>query len=275
MKESPKYSSAVIGKIYQQNPPYTKRSQYPAMGWTDTILGYINEAKQLTQCILRNRRAMKRPYAWTVHINMNVELPPKTISDIWTKACRKLRTKGINALWVREPNKLNKAHYHLVIKDLIGRRQLAQIIEEAMPSRKVVMWRKCIQPIENEWRYAHYITKAKIKGRIRGRLVNDLHARKRRLFKPKLGLKKYGEIGSFWERPKKELWQEIRDIEKRIAEGLGNPNIKKLAHHVYDMLGEYVPLKTIERNYGYWSDIPAIKDWADTLFAESDTVDDE
>jgi hypothetical protein len=113
------------------------------------------------------------------------------------------------------------------------------------------------------------------RGRVKGTLVNDLHARKRRLFKPNLRLKKYGEIGSFWERPKKQLWREIKDIEKQIADGLEKPNIKKLARHVYDMLGGYVPLETIERSYGYWSETPAIKDWADSLFADDDAVVDD
>ena len=275
MKTTSIYSSGSDGKIFQTKPPFSKPSQFRPKGWTETTLGYINEAKQLTQCILRNRKAMKRPYTWTVHININVELSPVDITNEWTKTCRTLRRKGIIALWVREPNKVNKVHYHLLIKDPISRKELSSIIEEAMPPRSQIKWRKCIQTIENEWRYAYYITKAKIRGRVRGKMVSDMHARKRRLFKANLKLKKYGGIGPFWERPKKQLWQEIKDIEQRIGEGLEKPNIKKLARHVFDMLGEYVPLQTIERSYGYWSDVPAIREWADSLFEDGNDPDDQ
>jgi len=263
----PKYSSDDDGKIYQQKPPFRKASSFKLKSWTDTVEGYINEAKQLTLCILRNRRAMNRPYTWAVHINVNVVQTPKQTTDLWTKACLKLRRKGIVALWIREPNKANKVHYHLIVKNNIGKKELEQAIEAAMPSRTHVRWRKRVEPIRNEWYYCHYITKAKVGGYIHGQRIADLYMRKRRLFKANQKLKKYGVIGDFWERPKKRLWQEIRDKEKQIAEGLENPNVKRLAKHVHDMFGGDVPLKDIERSFGYWSEEAYVQDWIDRLLA--------
>ena len=74
------YSSADDGKIYQTNPIYSKPSLHKPKGWTDSVLGYINEAKQWAMCVLRNRKLMKRSSTWAVHINLNEESPPDQIS---------------------------------------------------------------------------------------------------------------------------------------------------------------------------------------------------
>ena len=193
---------------------------------------------------------MKRPYTWAVHLNISDDLTPKEAAAQWTKTCRSLRLKGIVAIWVREPNKSNKVHYHLMVKNQIGKKQLERAIEESMPSRKLLRWRKRVEPIKNEFRLAHYLTKAKISGYIKGRQVADFHRTKRLLFKTNRAWKKYGVIGAFWERPKKKLWQEIRDIEKKIAEGLEQPNVKQYAKFLFDLVGGYVPLRQIERSIG-------------------------
>ena len=193
------YSSADDGKIFQTNPVFSKPSQFKPKGWTDTTSGYIREANQWAMCVLRNRKLMKRPYSWVVHLNLNEELPPKTIKDMWPKVCRKLKGRGIVALWVREPNSLNKCHYHILIKSMISKTALMRAIEESMPSRQVVKWRKRVEPIKKEWRLCHYIFKAKISGHNKkGNFVKDLYRSKRLLFLAKLKFKKVGTIGAFW-----------------------------------------------------------------------------
>jgi hypothetical protein len=261
------YGSAADNKIYQSRPLYSQPSRFKPKGWTSTTLGYLNESKKLTMCLLRNRSVMDRPYTWAVHVNLNVELPTKAVTSTWLSACRKLRRRGIVCLWVREPNKSNKVHYHLIIKNAIGKKELEQAIEDAMPNRSEVKWRKRVEPIKSEWHYAHYLTKAKISGFLDGRKVDDLYGRKRLLFKANLNLKKYGVIGDFWERPKKRLWDEIRDKERRIAEGLERPNVRRLANHVYEMLGATVALTRIERSFGLRADSNGVQDWIESLFA--------
>lgn len=270
MKKGQKYNSPDDGKIYQQTPAFSKPTQFKPKGWTDTVLGYLNEAKQLAMCLIRNQRAMKRSYTWAVHINLNVELSPRAVTEMWKDACRTLRRKGIVALWVREPNRRNKVHYHLLVKNLVGKRELEKAIEDAMPDRPRVQWRKRVEPIRNEWFYCHYIAKAKVSGHIRGREVKDLYAKKRLLFKTNLKLKKYGVIGNFWERPKRKLWDEIRETEKRIGEGLEKPNVKRLAKYVYEEFLGPTPnlsLKDFERAFGYWPDSEGVQNWIDSLLA--------
>jgi hypothetical protein len=223
------YDSADDGKIYQNNPVYSKPSQYKPKGWTDSVLGYINEAKQWAMCVLRNRRLMKRRYTWAVHINLNEEYPPDQISPMWKKVARKLEDRGIVCLWVREPNRLNKLHYHIIVKNEISEADLKRAIEDAMPPRSVVKWRKRVEEIKKEWRLCHYVFKAKVRGRNKkGILVDDLYRGKRLLFRANMPFKKVGTIGDFWEggKSKKKRWDEIKAIEKKIGEGLEKPNVR-------------------------------------------------
>lgn len=260
------------GKIFQQYPHFQKASTFRPKGWTETVEGYINEAKQLTQCILRNQQFMGRPYTWAVHINYNVEPPPEQVSPLWSSTCHSLERRGVVAIWVREANRLNKVHYHLLVKNEISEKNLKQAIEDAMPDRDEIKWRKRVEEIENEWYYAHYMTKAKVAGYVKGRRITDLYAKKRLLFKANLGFKKYGVIGDFWEqgKTKKALWTEIKEREKRIADGL-DYDVKRAAKYVHEFVGQAVPLEEIMRSFGYWSDSPGVRQWVEkALEAELD-----
>jgi hypothetical protein len=137
-----------------------------------------------------------------------------------------------------------------------------------MPPRKVVRWRKRVEPIKNEWRLVHYVVKAKVEGRTgKGLLVNDLYRDKRLLFKANLPFKKVGTVGDFWEAgmTKKALWRQIVDRERQIGEGLEDGRIRHLAHFVHAWFDGDVPLKRVERAFGYWHDEPVVREWADRL----------
>jgi hypothetical protein len=262
-------SSADDGKIYQQRPAYSKPSQYKLKGWCETTVGAMNEGRKLAMCLMRNRHYMHRPYAWAAHINIDIEMSPQAIVALWIKACRILKRRGIVALWLREPNRANKVHYHLLVKSPMSRRAVEQAIEDAMPSREIIPWRKRVESIRKEGAYCRYIAKAKVAGIRNGRCVADLYARKRLLFKPNLKLKKYGVIGNFWEpgKSKEKLWQEIKDFEARIAEGLEYPRVSEAAKDVYEFLGGCIPLNTIERSFGYLPNHPSLQHWIDSLQA--------
>lgn len=265
-----KYSSSDDDeKLFQKKPLFRKASQYRPKSWTDTVEGYLNEAKRLTSCILSNQRLMGRRYSWAVHINISDELSPDRHTRLWATACLKLRRRGATALWVREPNKANRVHYHLIIKSTISKKALEQAIEESMPDRNLVRWRKRVEPIKNHWHLAHYITKAKVGKTIDGKVVQDVYGKKRLLFKANLNMKKYGIIGQFWEPgvSKKKLWQQVIDRERRISEGLEDVRIQRLARHVHWMLDGYWSLKHIERSFGYWHDEPVVQEWANRLMA--------
>ena len=131
-------------------------------------------------------------------------------------------------------------------------------------------WHKNLKPIQTGWRVAFYLTKAKLSGVLRGQKVSDYCARKRLLFKPKLGLQKYGTIGPFWEKPKKQLWKEIAEEEKKIAESLKRPDVRRLVDHMYHFFGETISIKELERDVGSDPDAPAFQRWMEQLALDDD-----
>jgi hypothetical protein len=262
------YCSIPDDKIYQKKPIWSQPSAHKLKSWTETVEGYLNEAKKLTNCLFRNRKLAKEPYTWFVTIYVDVVMQPKAVNEWWKKAVRNLQRNGVIALWVREPTSTNKVHYHLLLRSRHAKRQLVTIIEESLPDRKLGRWHKNIKPVEgSDWRLLHYISKAKTPGKTKsGTFVKDLYAKKRLLFKSGLGIRKHGTIGAFWVKSKEAIWSEVKAKEKRIAEGLAQPNVKRLAEYAYEFVGGYVPLRQIERNFGYYSDSPATINWIEQVF---------
>jgi hypothetical protein len=262
------YSSAKSSRLYQLNPLPYRNQPFKLKSWTDTVAGYMNEADKLARCVMRNKKLMKRDYPWTVTINIEKELTPTEVKSVWQKVCRKLKSFNIIALWVREPSRKNHVNYHLVVSNAMTQAELDRVIELSMPGRKEINWHKQVDPVKNQWSYARYIVKAKTGAEVNGKWVRDKHRRKRLMFKSNLNLRKLGTIGRFWMKPKKKLWDEIKETEQRIGEGLKKPFVKELAQHVFEMFGEQVPLQRIERSFGYFADAPSTRQWIDQLFGE-------
>ncbi len=255
-----------MDELFQRRPLWSKPSIHKVKSWTESIETYHRSAMQLTQCILHNRRLMKRPYRWFLTINFEDVMEPSLVSSRWKTACDNLRDRGIHALWVKEVSKTNRVHHHLLVKNDMTREELAQVVEQSMPSRKATMrWHKMIKPVKGGWRLAFYITKAKLACYINGRPVADYYARKRLLFKANLGIKKVGTIGSFWERPKGEIWAEITENEKRIGKALERREVRLLVIHVQEMLGNSVPIEKIERPIGLHAESPGVCRWMEQL----------
>jgi hypothetical protein len=227
------------------------------------------EARKLTILILWNRRLLGEPYSWHVTINFEAVQTPAEIKKSWEQVCRKLRGAGIVALWIREPTRSGKVHYHLIIRTKINRKELEKVIKVAMPTKqpgqKRAGWHKSIKPVTDDWQLAHYVTKAKIAGFVRGKRVDDYYANKRLLFVPGLPFNKVGAIGNFWAKSKATIWDDVKANEKKIAEGLAKPNVKRLAKYAHDLIDGYFPLKTIERSFGAWADGRAVDGWIESL----------
>jgi hypothetical protein len=256
--------------LFQTDPPFSKPSLYKPKGWTDTVAGYIREAKKLTMCLLRNECLMDHPYQWHVTINFEAVQTPAQIRQRWAKARKSLKRSGVVALSVMEVNRSNHVHFHLIVSSRMSKGALEQAVEKAMPSQNVIGWHNRPQRIKpgETWELAHYVTKAKKPGYVNGRLVDDYYASKRILFKPKLGLHKHYAIGPFWVKPKAAIWTDIRAKEKRIADGLEQPGVRKLVDFIYELLDRTMPLKGIERAFGFHADSEPVKRWVEQLIAD-------
>jgi len=243
--------------IFREHSPHFRKQPFKLKGWTDTVLGYLYEADKLSRCILRNREYMGCDYTLEASINIHAELPPHLIKQTWDKAKGRMKEHGVTALWIREPSLSNHCNYHLLVKSNHSEEEFKQIIEASMPPRSPrsnVPFHKHVSPIDSQYHYSRYITKAKTAGVVNGKEIKDKYRNKRLMFAPRLGLKKYGTIGPFWEKPKKVLWDEIIEIERRVAEGKEKPGVKEKARQMYELLGGCVPLDQIERNYGYYAE---------------------
>jgi hypothetical protein len=76
-----------MDEIFQRKPLRSKPSIFRVKSWTHSIESYCEEAKQLTQCILHNRRLMRRPYRWFLTINFEHVMEPSLIKSRWKSAC--------------------------------------------------------------------------------------------------------------------------------------------------------------------------------------------
>lgn len=252
--------------LYQTAPAMSKPSLYRPSGWTDTVAGYVREAKQLTQCILQNERLAGEPYSWFVTVNVDDEQPAAEVNALWRRVSRRLKAGGIVALWVREVGSNNKIHYHMLVRSRIGRAALGDAVHAAMkPEAARWHWRPQQVRAGGVWQLAHYMTKAKISGFVNGRRVDDYYADKRLLFRSKTGVRKLGQIGGFWVESRAAIWRGIRDREERIADGLERPHVRPLVDHMYALCDGTVPVAKIERAVGYYAADPDVQAWAERV----------
>ena len=269
------YCSIPDDKFFQLKPLWTKSSNFKLKSWTETVQGYLNEAQNLTTCLIRNRELTRQRYTWFLTIYVDVIMQPKAINDWWKKATRNLKRNGIVAIWVREPTRTNKVHYHLLLRSNHSRDELEKNIEISLPNRTLGRWHKNFKPVRRkDGRLLRYITKAKTSGKTKaGIQVADLYRKKRLLFKSGLGIRKVGTIGNFWFKNRDFVWKDVIAREKRIAEGLAQKNIKRLAEHAFEFVCEYVPLEQIERSFGYYWDSPSTQTWIEQVFGHEDRAE--
>lgn len=252
--------------LFQLKPRFSTPSSFKQKGWTSTVTGYLYESDKLARLILRNLTYMDHPYTWAITIKIHKVLSSREIRALWPKVCRRLRAGGFVGLWVIEPHHDNTIHYHMIASSHRGqRKQLARLIEKSMPPRSELPYHKQVAPIKSVYHWTRYMTKAKTRGTYRGREVPDAYQTKRLLFVSGLRLQKSREIGPFWKKKWPVLWQELRDIEKRIAAGLKDNRVQDLANYVHELLGKTVTLSRIQRSFGYSSEKPAVQDWIASL----------
>lgn len=254
-----------IELLFQSDPLYFKPSIYRAKGWTESICGYLAEAKKLTTCLLKNNQT----YKWHLTINMEEVMPAEQAAALWAKVCRNLRRHGLVAIWIREISASNKLHCHLLVINPISEKQLSRIAEVSIPKREQPRWHKRVQAIDDDpWYLLYYVTKAKISCTLNGKLVDDLYRDKRLLFRSGLGLRKYGTIGPFWQPSKKKIWDEVCEENKGIAEGMKQPFMKQLVEAALDLVSPSFTRKQVERRLGFFAHTTAVKNWVDQLISD-------
>jgi hypothetical protein len=248
--------------IYQTDPEFSILTKFQEKGWTDTVKGYVYEANKMVSCLLLNEDLSDRQSRWKVSINIEVEMSVTQIKQLWNSVSRKLVKQGIIALWIREPSLSNHCNYNLIVSGEMSRDELAEAIETAMPNRSETPWHKWIRSIKTRSQLhfcLRYFLKAEPKGIGCPDTIKYEIKRKRLLFRKHLGLRKCGQIGKFWVKSKKELWEDIKDRESQI--GSATKEVKELAQEVAKVL--CINTKEVERNFCFRAETPVIQQWAE------------
>ena len=262
--------------IYQDEPRYfpEKNTYHQPRGWTDSVAGYINEAKREARRLNDNRKLANANYRWLITINVEVEQTPSEIKASWSGATRRLRRSGLVAHWTIEPTLSNKVHYHLLVLGEHTEKELRGMVKKAMVGIK----HHCnVRPIPqddgSQFDFCCYVVKAK---RPRGN-CKDINSKKRLLFTRGLRITKIGKIGDFWTQPKHQIWQAHVAEQDQITKNLENNNLWGLVEHIYDLIGdtpskwsksdkvEAITEYDIKKAIAKHCNNPAVKHWAAKL----------
>jgi hypothetical protein len=241
-------------RIFNEEPFFKKRPHpFRDTGWVTTD-GYLYEADQLARCILLNRSYMLtggRDYTSFMSLNLELELLPSEVSDLWVKITKKLRKNNFIGLWVREPSPItNHVNYHILSKSDDAEAVLRKSIPDDVPHHLRP------DPFDKRlaWYGARYIVKAKTPKYFNGLLVSrDRWMAKRSFFIEKVGIAKYGTVGDFWEKGKTKvsLWGEIKATEKRISNGMTLPGADEQVDYLNELTQGHLGRARIRRAVGY------------------------
>ena len=99
---------------------------------------------------------------------------------------------------------------------------------------------------------AKYVCKAKVAGmNASDEYVRDKWADKRLLFAEHVNLCKYGTVGKFWLKTKKQLWQEVIEEETGIASYRSAVYVE--ARMIHDLVDEWVSFRKVSRELSVWA----------------------
>jgi hypothetical protein len=235
--------------LYNPSPKWGK---HDGRGWK-SINGAINEAKELTTCLLMNAR-LWGGYSVGVTVNILAVLPEDEVKSLWAFVCRNLKRAGVIAFWRREVTADHRVHYHMLVASRHDEQELDAIIEAAFPAHYRSKSKQAKRRITIAYRYdadkkaARYITKAKVAGYTKaGKWVDDYYRFKRSFFLPAVKLRTVGEIGSFWKEKKEDLWKKVIKHEREVAAKV-TPQLEDEAEELYDVFGPTFTVKSLIRH---------------------------
>ena len=164
--------------LFQSNPDEYKQSSFKLKGWTETVAGYLNEAKKESNPPAPKSKTSRSSVPLGMSgINFEIEQTPKEITDTWAKVRRKLKAAGVVAYRILEittdgnGQPMNRVHYHLIVKSDHTKADLERAIDQSIPAG--IPYHKHVKPIKNEWGYICYILKAKVGGLEQARAMGE------------------------------------------------------------------------------------------------------
>lgn len=251
------YSTASL-YLLEDDPAFKKRIGFKDHGWS-TVEGYWYESDKVARCLMANRRF--GDYAYFVSLNIELVLSKKQVAAVWGKITRNFRRRGLVGFWVREGSTNGHVNYHVIVKNecdvnAIIRASVEPVLKPWKTGNRHPFHFQA-EPWEdrNSYLTCRYVVKAKTAKYMDGVLVSkDRWASKRTFFKTGLRIVKCREIGKFWGKSKAQLWNEIKDKERRISDGLKIPGAEAHAAELYDLTQGFFSWNHVRRAVGYFSE---------------------
>jgi hypothetical protein len=229
--------------IFQANAPHWRHSSFRLDGWTDTITGFMYEARKQRVLLLKNT-----PYHWHATVNWEQNQSPAEIASTWKTFARTMSRYGVIGYRVIEittdgtGNPLNRVHYHILIKSNQTKAELERVIDKAARATKIPYHKQVEQP-RNQYAIITYILK-----------INDTPL----LFAKGMPFRKIATIGKFWATSKTDTWRQVQEQERVIGEAFERIEIRRLYNHLKGML----PANELRRWIGLNANEPHIAQWA-------------
>lgn len=244
--------------LCQSNPLHSLNQFHCDDRFTESIQGFLKAGSKQQSYIIEANKMTDRHFEWFITVNMEEVLSIESINKEWltfTNKIRRFYPQGLSIFWVREitPTDTRRIHYHILVHSGFSS-------DESHVRR---IFKKClcefsnnhmqVEPVREPFHIVGYLLKQKPE-----------HHHKILLFKPGLGLKKFGMLGPFWAGLKKrEIEKRVKGREAQIAEGASLPGRPELIRHMSEML--QMPFTEIRRHVGVDPHDPALVRWMENL----------
>ncbi|MBX9677431.1 MAG: hypothetical protein K2X38_01620 [Gemmataceae bacterium] len=260
-------NSSRTPKLYQANPKKRSRDKFfTEHGW-HTLDGFLYEADRFARCVeWAKNRYFKTPFTYFVSVNFTQDITPADMKVLWAKVCRALKANGVVAVWTVEASKLrlkgkksgDRFNYHLILRSETP--NVKALLKAATKGVKTNIKPERWNPKKGRHAAAYLVKAKRAKFKDGEKISSDRWASKRVLFKPEHKMRKYGTIGDFWPvgKNKEAIWAEIKDLEKKTAEGMNEPGVEEYADFLQDLTGGFFTYKRVRREVAYWG-VP--QDW--------------
>jgi hypothetical protein len=227
--------------------------------FTESIQGFLIAGSQQQSYIIEANKMTGRHFEWFITVNMETVLSIESINKEWLTFTNRLRRyygEGMSVFWVREitPTDNRRIHYHMLVHSGFSSDEshVRKIFEKCLC--KFSRYHMQVEAVREPFHIVGYLLKQKPE-----------HRHKILLFKPGLGLKKFGMLGRFWPEgmTKREIEKRVKGREAEIAKGASLSGRPELIRHISEFL--QMSFKQVRRYVGADPHHPAWLRWMENL----------
>jgi hypothetical protein len=245
--------------LCQSSPLHSLNQFHCDDRFTESIQGFLKAGSQQQSYIIEANKMSGRHFEWFITVSMETVLSIQSIKKEWrtfTDRLRRYYGQGMSVLWVMEitPTDTRRIHYHMLVHGGFSSDEshVRKIFEKCLC--KFSKYHMQVEAVREPFHIVGYLFKQKPK-----------HHHKILLFKPGLGLKKFGMLGHFLAEgmTKREIEKQVKGREAEIAKGASLSGRPELIRHMSEFL--QMPFKQVRRYVGADPHHPAWLRWMENL----------